>query len=942
MENTTEYQVGSQVKIKGRYDLGVGEILRVSDTYGVYQADIVFENPEGRRLESLPVERLERAPDLWERAENSITDKPTDFIIKQLSYDFPLQNTGGQLSNSRTDLLPHQILLTRDVVLSKRRRFLIADEVGLGKTIETGMVLRELQARGEAKRILIITPAGLTKNWQQELQETFRMFFEILRIDFMDHGTASWETHNLVIASIDAVKRSPRFERLLGAPRWDVIVFDEAHHLSRLKYGKKIQPTQNYKLAEALRSHTRDMLFLSATPHQGNSFQFWSLIQLLDDSLFDSEEALTEHRSLLNRIMIRRTKREVTDRNGNPIFMRRQVITQRFKQSSKEQLFYERLTEYLKEGYSAAGIGDQKTTSEQRAIGFVMTTFQKIMSSSLRAIRQALRRRLLVLSIRHQFELEAKRHRSAQAKLAEDIVQLQDEMRTIASEILGIPSTQSTQAQIDIFIAQTREKVSKKMAIEETTEWSLEADEDGEDGIYSTEAIPGEISKVKELLKLIPSGGDRKFDKLIQAVDEIRNTNAKEKFVIFTQYRETLEFLREELEKNYGKGKVVIIKGGPLDDKIEAKEKFWDNEGAQFLVSTSAGGEGINLQVAHILFNYDLPWNPMAVEQRIGRIHRYRQHDTAQVYNLIAEDTVEEKIYLILENKLIEVAQQIGKIDPATNEPQEDFRSEILGFLGSTPNYLDLYKKALMDKDYKRTEKEIAVAIETARKASEALSSLTQDLRSFDLREYLNIEGKFSLNDLKKFAQTALLRLGGAVLPREEFISIEVPKALQKYPHVLPKYDLATFDRDAAMRKRTTELLGIGHPLIDALITHLQNASVQGEISFLKKLPHEQEPYVVVHILLSIDLVDGTQHREIKIIRVSKSGDVQVLPENWILGRMENEEFQKDNRDTLPINWEIIRRSYEGAIGAILTQTKISLENAVSGRPKILGIVVVK
>ena len=383
MDNSKEYTVGSQVRIKGRTDLGVGEILRVSENWGVYQADIVFESADGRRLESMPVERLEPAPDLWKRAENNLFDNPTDFLLKQLSFEFPLQNTGGQLSNSRTDLLPHQILLTRDIVLSKRRRFLIADEVGLGKTIETGMVLRELQSRGEARRILIITPAGLTKNWQQELQETFRLFFEILRIDFMDHGTASWETHNLVIASIDAIKRSPRLERLLGAPRWDVIVFDEAHHISRLKYGKKIQPTQNYKLAEALRSHTRDMLFLTATPHQGNSFQFWSLIQLLDDSLFDSEEALTEHRSLLNRVMIRRTKREVTDRNGNPIFMRRQVTTQRFKQSSKEQIFYEQLTEYLKAGYSAAGIGKTKTTSEERAIGFVMTTFQKIMSSSL-------------------------------------------------------------------------------------------------------------------------------------------------------------------------------------------------------------------------------------------------------------------------------------------------------------------------------------------------------------------------------------------------------------------------------------------------------------------------------------------------------------------------------------------------------------------------------
>ncbi len=937
-DHNNSYQVGSLVRIKGRENLGTGEILRVSDTYGIYQADIVFDNAEGRRLESLPVERLEPAPDIWERAKNGQTDNPLDFLLKQLSFEFPIQNSGGQLSNSRTDLLPHQILLTRDVVSLKKRRLLIADEVGLGKTIEAGMILRELMTRQEARRILIITPAGLTKNWQQELRESFRMEFEILGIDFMDHGSASWENHNLVIASIDTLKRSPRLERLLGAPQWDVIVFDEAHHLSRLKYGKKIQSTQNYRLAESLRSHTRDLLFLSATPHQGNGFQFWSMIQLLDDSLFDSEEALAEHRSLLNRVMIRRTKREVTDKNGKPVFMRRQVHTQQFKQSSREQIFYERLTEYLKEGYSAAGIGNPKTSSEQRAIGFVMTTFQKIMSSSLRAIRQALRRRLLVLKIRHQLQLESKRQKSTPGHLAEDIVRLQEEMREIAAEILGISSSPSNQAQIDTFIAQTREKVSKKIYVEETTDWSLEADEEGEEGVFAGAAIPDEIHKVEDLLKFIPSGGDKKFDRLLLAIDEIRNNNPKEKFVIFTQYRETLEFLNEELEKIYGTGKVVVIKGGPLDDKIEAKEQFWEEERAQFLISTSAGGEGINLQVSHILFNYDLPWNPMAVEQRIGRIHRYGQHDTAQVYNLVAEDTVEEKIYSLLENKLREAARQIGRIDPVTNEPREDFRSEILGLLGSSANYQDLYKKALIDKDYKRTEQEIAEAIENAARASKALAVLAQDLQPFNLEEYLNLEGKFSLKDLKIFTEKAVLRLGGSILPAGEFCSVIVPPELQKYQRVSPKYSVASFEREAAMRKRSSELFGLGHPFIDGLIKYLQNNSFPGEIAVLPGQSHEAEKYIVVHIMLNIELTDGTHQKEAKLIRVDNNGNAQVLPENWMLKQLEKSTYSKDEKPSANLNWEIIRRSCEGTVGAIVAQSRIATEKAVGIRPILLGI----
>src|SRR5262249_7120197 len=161
------------------------------------------------------------------------------------------------------------------------------------------------------------------------------------------------------------------------------------------------------------------------------------------------------------------------------------------------------------------------------------------------------------------------------------------------------------------------------------------------------------------------------------------------KVLVFTQYRETLEFLREELGKLYGATQVATIKGGPLDEKIAAVESFWSPEGAQFLISTSAGGEGINLQVCHIVFNYDLPWNPMAVEQRIGRIHRYGQRDTAQVYNLVAEDTVEERIYSLLEQKLLDIAQTIGRVDPIDGQVTEDFRSEILGFLGAAPNYQD-------------------------------------------------------------------------------------------------------------------------------------------------------------------------------------------------------------------------------------------------------------
>jgi SNF2 family DNA or RNA helicase len=166
----------------------------------------------------------------------------------------------------------------------------------------------------------------------------------------------------------------------------------------------------------------------------------------------------------------------------------------------------------------------------------------------------------------------------------------------------------------------------------ETTEWSLDGDEQAEEGVYAEADIPQEIEKVRELIRLVPQGTDRRFDTLVRALTELGRQNSDERFVIFTQYRDTLEFLSEELGKIYGSHRLARIVGGPLEDKIAAIESFWAPDGARFLISTSAGGEGINLQIGHIVFNYDLPWNPMAVEQRIGRIHRYGQEETVQVY----------------------------------------------------------------------------------------------------------------------------------------------------------------------------------------------------------------------------------------------------------------------------------------------------------------------
>ena len=929
-------EVNQRVVIDGREDLGAGQVLRIQEVGGTQQADVLFERGGERHLETIEVNRLRPSLDPWERLAVAEFDPPLDFLLKQLAYQFPLQNSGGQLSNSRTQLLPHQILLTYDVVNLQRRRLLVADEVGLGKTIEAGMIVRELMARSEVRRVLVICPAGLTKNWRDELSDCFRLHFEILGLDFNDSQPAAWERHDQVIASIDMLKISTRMERFVAGPIWDMIIIDEAHHLTRRKTGGKLSTTQNYKLVDALRTRTRDLLFLSATPHQGNSFQFWSLIRLLDDQLFAGPEAMLDHRGLLNRVMVRRTKREVTDALGNPTFMRRQVQSQIFTLGMRERQFYDTLTEYLKTGYETAGLGQSKTTSAQRAIGFVMTTFQKIMSSSPRAIKQALRRRLLVLLARRSMELEDRQARGkAGAELASRLLSLTEEMRSLAIEIERIPPSPGQRAEADAVIARVKQRIARRSP-EEVTEWSLDADEDVSGVIFSDVELPDEAQKVRELLRIVPDGTDRKFDTLIRAIEAIRRGSPQEKFLIFTQYRETMEFLVEELGKLYGGQKIAALHGGPLDEKIAAMERFWEREGAQFLISTTAGGEGINLQVCHLLFNYDLPWNPMAVEQRIGRVHRYGQQDTVQVYNLIAEDTVEQRIYELLEEKLLEIAKTIGKVDPETNEVVEDFRSEILGFLGSSPNYLELYRKALVDRDYRRTEREIAEAIERARESSEALRNLAQELEAFNLEHYRKLESQFTLDDLRVFVEKALIRLGGGILPDGETFRIETPPALRGHPRVSAWYESVTFDRSVAMRKRKTELLGLGHPLVDALMTHLRRPAWNGDVADLRQ--GNEPPSISTRWLVTAELEDGKVRRTYLNTRIDATNSVGSASTRVDLDSLANLADERSKGEPLTKSLEHVKSLAEASLNDWLSRTRAELDGIRGFRVEQIGM----
>ncbi len=320
-------------------------------------ARVFFQQVGERRV---PVTALDRATS-WEEQVVAQVRPATRAAVEQLwlaleAEQLPLMESAAMLTAAKVDLLPHQIVLTYRVANASPRRFLIADSVGLGKTIETALILRELASRGQLIRALMIVPAGLVNNWRRELNETFHLDFEVFGSegDVTDRKSNAFAKHNRLIASIDTLKRPSRVKRLLEAPRWDLIVFDEAHHLTAARSGNKVTKTQNFKLAEALREHTRDLLLLSATPHQGDHFRFWMLVRLLHPTLFLEVGDMIHNRYRLNAVVFRRTQADACDANGEPLFSRRQVHTQAFHLSDSEKRFYDSLLDYLRDGYNMA------------------------------------------------------------------------------------------------------------------------------------------------------------------------------------------------------------------------------------------------------------------------------------------------------------------------------------------------------------------------------------------------------------------------------------------------------------------------------------------------------------------------------------------------------------------------------------------------------------
>lgn len=735
------------------------------------------------------------------------------------AHAIPLMENAAALTAARIDLLPHQVVLTHRIATASPRRFLIADEVGLGKTIETALVLRELASRGELNRALMIVPAGLVNNWHRELNEVFNLNFEVFGSegDVTDRKSNAFAKHDRLIASVDTLKRRSRVKRLLDAPAWDLVVFDEAHHLSAYKTGNKITKTENYKLAEAMRSHGRDLLLLSATPHQGDHFRFWMLIQLLNPTLFSDSVEMVEERHRLNSVVFRRTKADACTPDGSPLFARRWVHTESFTMSDGEKAFYAKLREYLQDGFDLA----KKQGSQGRALGFVMAIFQKIAASSFAAVRSTLHRRQLMLTIHEAIlkdqALDIDGHRCL----------LEEAKRLIHAE-LHLPDDVAGRGEADRVLADLKLKLIKtldddQLALAASSESGEATTAQGEELAATSVALslPEERLRITELLQVFPRDQETKVSKLLRALGSLWEQNPKEKVVIFATYLATVDLLSREIEVNYPGQGVVVLRGGDHGSKLAAEKRFKRPDGPKVLVCTAAGREGINLQFSRVLFNFDLPWNPMDLEQRIGRIHRYGQKDTAQVYNLVLSDTIEGKIFLLLTDKLLEIARALGKVDEHGNVT-EDLRAQVLGQLSERLSYDQLYRDALSDPELRRTQQELDAAVANANEARKVVFELFQDLDRFSLDDYAPFA---DIDDSKKrikvFLEQAVRAEGGEVeLIANDRFHIRIASTFE--PQVF------TLDRELAQNDDQIELMGLDHPIMLRLIQRWRTETPEG------------------------------------------------------------------------------------------------------------------
>src|SRR3989442_1697848 len=537
--------------------------------------------------------------------------------------------------------LPHQITAVYETMLGKQPlRYLLADDPGAGKTIMTGLLIKELMIRGDLRRCLIVAPGNLVEQWQDELNQRFHMVFAILRnarLEASATGNAFAEMP-LCIARLDKLSRNEQVQDRLRQTEWDLVVVDEAHKMSATFYGGESKYTKRYQLGELLGKVTRHLVLLTATPHNGKEEDFQLFLRLLDADRFEGKFRDGVHKVDVSDLMRHFVKEQLYTFEGTPLFPERLAYTVNYQLSGLEETLYQEVTDYVRQEFNRA---DTLDTGRKGTIGFALTTLQRRLASSPEAIYQSLRRR--------RERLERRLHEAEQAQ--------QNAGATIELRV-GLPSLSEDELD-DLDDAPGAE-------LEEAEERIV----DQASAARSIAELEVEIAMLVRLealaLQVRRSGTDRKWEglaSLLQNNAEMFDAQRhRRKLVVFTEHRDTLNYLAERIRTMLGRDEAVVTIHGGLsrEERARPQASLTQEKDVQVLVATDAAGEGINLQRAHLMVNYDLPWTPNRLEQRFGRIHRIGQTEVCHLWNLVAAETREGEVFHTLLKKLEEEREALG------------------------------------------------------------------------------------------------------------------------------------------------------------------------------------------------------------------------------------------------------------------------------------------
>lgn len=687
------------------------------------------------------------------------------------------------MNTSKVDPLPHQIEAVYGYVLRMPKiRFLLAHDPGAGKTIMAGLIIKELKMRKIINRTLVVVPGHLKDQWSRELKERFSETFTVMSRSYIkaQYGENAWQKENQIITSIDFAKREDIMPSL-GASEFDLIVVDEAHKMSAFRYGDKTEKTGRYKLGEILSRNSEHLLFLTATPHKGDPENFRLFLDLLNPGFFKTAEMIKESlNSNDNPLFLRRIKEDMSDFEGNPLFVPRVVKTPEITLSDPEKTLYNDVSCYVKEQYDKAIKSDKK-----RNIGFALLILQRRMASSTYALLRSLDRRKSRLEKMLEGSESGEQRQPRGISDFDDVEDLSEAQRWQEEEIWETLS-----------VAENRRELEREIS-----------------------TLGKLISQAREIV-------DREEErKLTELRETLAGLNTEDKILIFTESRDTLQYIESKIRK-WGYATNTIHGNMALEDRVKAETVF-KNE-TQIMVATEAAGEGINLQFCHLMINYDLPWNPNRLEQRMGRIHRYGQQDEVTVFNLVASDTREGEVMVKMFEKLDEIksVMKSDKVFDVISEilPGKSLHQLLIDAAANTRKQEDIIR----DLDGIKVDREYIEGIKD--RLGDSLATKYIDYTGIREMKDRAEENKLVPKYTEEMFKTALSRANGRYHVRKDgFVSIDfIPSEIKKiaigdsfkkkFGTMLASYSKATFDKKTAFKNPDSEFITFGHPLFEATL----------------------------------------------------------------------------------------------------------------------------